>query len=402
MRQRRVFDASIILTPVDSIPLLYDEPDLSSFLKGLYISDKLKTDAQKRASVIQFAGRETATRDLNLIHQKFAQALGASESSLRLLSGLHAHIVVFMSLAAIGDSVLLLPEVAGGHFATKHILERLGLRVIDMAVDSKRLCVNRDETRRIVDRENPDFVFVDRSEGLRYEDFSFLGELHNTVKIFDASQYLPQIMCGKYANPLSWGFDLLVFTVHKSFPGPQKAGLATARSGALWNQVLKGLSDFVSSAHPENSYKAAFVLSKEQELRSYTARMLDFALDLEERLHAAGVPVFARSGQGEAAWPATQHIWLPMHSDKMAFACFKALASARIQTNYRLLPYGVGWGLRLGTTVLAMADVDAHELAELAAIIVSVLKHGSSLKLRHRVRDLAVHISTQRGRDWRR
>jgi len=101
-RQRRLLAASIILTPVDNIPITYGKQENCGFLHGLYISDKVKTKVEQRNSIIQFAGRGRATFDVNRIHRQLADALGAEHGSLRLLSGLHAHIVLFMSLAGIG------------------------------------------------------------------------------------------------------------------------------------------------------------------------------------------------------------------------------------------------------------------------------------------------------------
>lgn len=180
-----------------------------------------------------------------------------------------------MSIAGIGESVLLLPEIAGGHFATKRILQRLGLRVMEMPVDMEHLCVDRAGTLAIVRDESPNFVFVDRSEGLRFEDFKFIGRLEGPVKVFDASHYLPQIICKQYENPLSWGFDLLIFTVHKSFPGPQKAGVATQKQGDIWNTLQQGLGQLVSSTHVENSYLTGLVLAKEEDLNAYASRILE-------------------------------------------------------------------------------------------------------------------------------
>jgi glycine hydroxymethyltransferase len=399
-RQRKILGASVILTPVDSIPLFYDEQDITGFLHGLYISDKLKNEGQKKESIIQFSGRERATRDLSLIHRKLAQSLGAAAGSLRLLSGLHAHVAVFMSLAGIGDSVLRLPVSAGGHFATEGILRRLGLRVSEMAVDRRHLCVDPDATLEIVRRERPKFVFVDRSEGLRYEDFRFLGQLQGPVKIFDASQYLPQIICGHYENPLRWGFDLLVFSVHKSFPGPQKAGVAARESGDVWQSLLRGLGELVSSAHPESSYRVGLVLADEQKLCSYTTRLLGTAVSLEERLLEAGVPAFRRELQGQGDWPPTQHLWIPLGTQEKAFDFFRMLERARVHTTYRLLPYSLGWGVRMGTTAAAVAGLSEDGTAELAHIITDVFQRGYSLKARQRIRALAKRMSIQAMTKW--
>lgn len=399
-RQRKILRASIILTPADSIPLFYDEQASTSFLHGLYVSDKVKGESQKQQSIIQFACRDRGAWDLNRIHGKLAECLGAAEGSLRLLSGLHAHIAVFMSLAGIGESVLLLPEIAGGHFATKGILQRLGLRVIEMPVDTANLCIDRARTLAIVRDQSPNFVFVDRSEGLRYEDFRFIGCLEGPVKIFDASHYLPQIICSHYENPLDWGFDLLVFTVHKSFPGPQKAGVVCKKSNDIWLALQQGLGQLVSSAHVENSYLTGLVLAKDEELNSYTSRFLENALVLEDELLKAGVPVFSRSKQGDASWPPTHHLWLPMKSQETAFALYMSLGRARIHTNYRMLPYELGWGLRMGTSAATVAGLSRESSKELATIIAEIFRRGYSLETRHRVRELAARMLSQRMTSW--
>lgn len=399
-RQRRLLTASMILTPVDSIPLWYGEQEAAAFLHGLYISDKQRTLDQKQRSIIQFPGRDRATRDLNLIHRQLVQMLGGAEGSLRLLSGLHAHIAIFMSLAAIGDEIILLPEQAGGHFATKGILERLGLHVTEMPIDFGLRCVDRQATLALIQRLKPNFIFVDRSEGLRYEDFQFLGELRGPVKVFDASHYLPQIMCGMYENPFKWGFDLLVFSLHKSFPGPQKAGVIARESNDLWQKLLNGLGELVSSSHTENSYRVGLALGSDCELQEYTSRLMDTALALEDSLCHAGLPMFPRCQQGRPEWPPTHHIWLPLESSERAFSLHRDLARCRIHTNYRLLPYNLGWGLRMGTTAAVMCGLSRDTIEELAHIITDGYHHGFSLPLRHRVRQLLIHIHPRALSRW--
>jgi glycine hydroxymethyltransferase len=261
--QRRRFAESLVLTPADSLPFGLADREHTAFLHGLYLTDKLRDEAAQRAAVIQFGGREQAARDLDAIHALLAERLDAAAGSMRLLAGLQAQAATFMSIAGIGDSVLLLGEEGGGHLATPRILERLGMRVLDVPLDYERLCVDEEATRAIIANEQPDFVLVDRREGLRYEDFSWLGEIEGPVKVFDASHYVAQILAGEYANPLRWGFDLMLFTLHKSFPGPQKAGIVARERGELWDRVLSGLSLLVSSSHAESTYLAGLTLLRE-------------------------------------------------------------------------------------------------------------------------------------------
>lgn len=400
-RQRRLFAASIILTPVDNIPMPYGNSHLHEFLQGLYVSDKIKKETRSLlTSKILFAGRNRATLDVNRVHYSLARSLGAEKGSFRLLSGLHAHIAIFMSLAAIGDKVLLLPEAAGGHFSTKGILERLGLNVIEMVVDYDNYCTSKEKTKKLISRHKPQFVFVDRSEGLRYEDFSFLGGLSETIKIFDASQYLPQIMTGEYENPLSWGFDFLVFTVHKSFPGPQKAGVVAREGGVAWERLMEGLGRLVSSAHVESTYRVGLALAEPDRLAKYAKRLTQTACLLEGALAKRGVPVFDRRKQGDGRWPATHHLWITFPTRTLALSAYGNLARVRIQTNYRLLPYRLGWGLRLGTSAAVMTGLTTEEVGELSGIIASVIEEGFSLGGRHTVRQLSERMSKNAFTAW--
>jgi glycine hydroxymethyltransferase len=388
-RQRRVFASSIVLTPVDSLPFCLADRDHTAFLHGLYLTDKVRDRKTALNTAIQFAGRRAAAEDIDSIHCLLAERLGAAKASLRLLAGLQAHAATFMSIARIGQSVMLLPEVAGGHFNSHAILERLGLRIIDMPVDTQRLCIDPEATLDLVQREQPDFLFVDRSEGLRYEDFSFLGQIEGPVKVFDASQYLTPIIMGRYSNPFDWGFDLMLFTLHKSFPGPQKAGIASREDDELWARLVKGLSTLVSSSHAENSYLTGLALLRRRWLDTYAQRLLDTAVALEEEMAQRGLAVIARDRQGREDWPATHHVWLHAPSREAAFTLYEELAEVGVLTNYRKLPYEIGYGLRLGTTFSAVAGIDPSHAAEIAEIVTAVTQRGPCPALRERVAELA-------------
>ncbi|HEX8122904.1 MAG TPA: hypothetical protein VF549_16755 [Solirubrobacteraceae bacterium] len=393
--QRRLLAASIVLTPVDSLPFGLADRDRTAFLHGLYLTDKVRDREARKHAIVQFGGgREQAAKDIAAIHRLVADALGAAEGSLRLLSGLQAHAATFMSIGAIGQTVMLLSEDAGGHFNTHAILQRLGLRTIDLPIDRERLCIDRAAALKVIERTPPDFIFVDRSEGLRYEDFSFIGGLEGPTTIFDASQYLTPILTGRYENPLEWGFDLMLFTLHKNFPGPQKAAIVTREGGELWKRVVSGLSTLVSSSHAENTYLMGLTLLREDWLETYVGRLLSTAAELERRLGEREVAVVPRARQGDPHWPATHHIWILSASRDEAFAQFEALTEARIHTNYRKLPYDLGYGLRLGTTFSAVAGIDLGHVEELADIIATAIADGAGASLRARVGALAEDART--------
>jgi glycine hydroxymethyltransferase len=388
-QQRQALAESIVLTPVDSLPFSLVDREHTAFLHGLYLTDKDRDREAKRNALILFGGRDQAVQDLACIHRLLAEAFGAAKGSLRLLSGLQAHAAVFMSVSTFGQKVMLLSEEAGGHFSTHSILRRLGLQTIDLPIDRQRLCIDRAETLRLVKSERPDFIFIDRSEGLRYEDFSYVGSLDGPRKIFDASHYVPQILTGRYPNPLAWGFDLMLFSLHKSFPGPQKAGIVSRQNGNLWAKLAAGLSELVSSSHAEDSYLVGLTLLREEWLETYVERLLETALELETQLLRRGLDVVPRSVQGGPEWPGTHHVWIRAPNRDAAFMQYERLSRANLHTNYRKLPYRIGYGLRLGTTFSSVAGLSVAHIEELADIIDDVVRSGDNQASRNRVRELA-------------
>lgn len=94
---------------------------------------------------------------------------------------------------------------------------------MEIPYDNSNHRVDKDKCLDIIKSFEPDIIFVDRSEGLVYEDFTWIGQSCNCCKIFDASQYLTNIICSDYNNPFNMGFDLIISTLHKNLPGPQRA-----------------------------------------------------------------------------------------------------------------------------------------------------------------------------------
>ncbi len=94
--------------------------------------------------------------------------------------------------------------------------------------------------------------------------------------------------------------------------------------------------------------------------------MLDVAVLLEKHLAELDVPVVQR----RTDLPPTHHLWIQGSSREDAFESYERLESAGILTNFRLLPYSLGYGLRLGVTAavrLGLAEPDVPRLAELIA-----------------------------------
>lgn len=384
--QQERFRDSLILNPVENIPDSEILTPSVSFLHGLYNTDTIKTEEEKIDSKIQFSGRSQMTEDINRIYASWAELLGGEAISMRLLSGLHAHIVIFMAITEIGQRVMALPEKAGGHVSSYAILKRLGLQIKDIPYDCTLMKVDREKCISDIETFQPDVIFVDRSEGLVYEDFSWLGHYkiaHPCYKIFDASQYLTNIICRDYRNPFDMGFDLIITTMHKNLPGPQRALVCAKRSDEMWKRLRSGISTYVSNMHVFSIYSAGLLLKNYEQLQALSKCMLQNACELESALQAAGVPIIAR--QVDNSSPPTHHCWIGPFEKLRAYELYCSLEQIGLMTNYRLLPYNIGYGLRLGLSGATQSGLQASNIPELAEIISEAYRHGVDEQLRSKV-----------------
>ena len=351
---RKIHEESLILNPTENIPFSSDVN--LDFLEGMYISEERRNENSK----VIFAGRE----NINELYGLWCKYMDAKAVTFKPHSGLDAHISLFMSLGKIGEKVLLLPEEAGGHFSTHQILSRLGFNVCSFIYDCENYKVDISRSMALIEKWKPNYIFIDRSEGLYYEDFSWLKEVP-CIKVFDASQYLANIMAKDYENPFNMGFDIILTSLHKNYPGSQKAAVFFRQKDELWERVMKGLSIYISNIHPKDVYSLILNFPSYSELKSYSQKMLATTRILEEFFVQKHLPVVKRNFN--TAW--TQHIWLCLDSKEKAYQFFRLLEELHILTNYRLLPYGIGYGLRLGTAAAVRQGLDEKNVPALAEII---------------------------------
>jgi glycine hydroxymethyltransferase len=150
----------------------------------------------------------------------------------------------------------------------------------------------------------------------------------------------------------------------------------------MWEQILSGVSTFVSNMHFASTYAAGLTLMRTDWLAQYSRRMMDVAVLLEDELFARDVPVVTRRRD----LPATHHVWIREPSREDAFKTYEALESCLILTNFRKLPYSLGHGLRLGVNVAVRLGLAEQDVPQLADLIADVRRFGPTRELRQKAR----------------
>lgn len=368
-RQYERSKKQLILNPVENIPdLKYIELGYD-FLYGIYNSDKLRSTDEMINTKIQFADRIGVAADINKIYKLWCNALDAEAISMRFFSGLHAHTTIFMAITNINDNVIILPEKAGGHMATKAILERLGLNVYELSVDIENKRIDIEKSKKLINQINPKVIFVDRSEGTIYEDFSWLSEFKEIYKIFDASQYLTNILAKDYISPFDMGFDAILSTTHKNFPGPQRALYCTKCKDKMWEKIYSKIGTYVSNMHPYSIYSLGLMMENRQKYTDISNKMIENAIELEKELIKHDVNVISQLPLNKFERH-THHIWLQCENKRAAFDLYNRFERNGFLVNYRKLPYNIGYGIRMGlsaATVCGLIKQDIPLLGQLLA-----------------------------------
>lgn len=362
---------SLILNPTENIPfeMKYD----IDFLEGLYIHDTYKGIDAK----VHFGGREIFFEEMTSLYKHWEIMLNAKASTFKLYSGLHAHIILFMSIASIGDKVLLLSEQAGGHYATTKILNRLGMKTKHFVTDDLNMHIDVEKTKVLINTWEPQFIFVDRSDGLYYEDFKWLKEFPNCYKIFDASQYLTHILANDYVNPFEMGADLILTSLHKNYPGPQHAAFFTRKIDETWQEIKSGISLYVSNSHPREILRTVLTCPSILLIKDYSKKMLENSRVLENTLITHDVPIIERSDR----YPPTQQIWIPSQNQEKGYAFFQRLEEIGFLASFRELPYQKGFGLRLGTAAATRQNLTPEVAKEVGQIISTVYHEKTVTKM---------------------
>ena len=357
---KKKFESSLILNPTENVPFIYDIEN-TNFFAGLYVSERFKDVNDK----VIFAGRNEYIEFFQYIKKEWSKKLKAHDVDLKSLSGLNAHLILFLCILKPGDKIILLPEIGGGHFATEEILKNIGAITYQMIPNYEKLSVDVSKTMELIESEKIDYVFVDRSEGLYYEDFSWLKDCTQCYKIFDASQYISSILCEHFMNPFDMGFDMIITTLHKNYPGPQKGLIAVKNADVVWEQYLAHAKTYISNTHPKAIADSLLPLMYKEQFNKYCETCNSCVSELEKLLFDYNVPIVRRSDEQTP----THHLWILCPDKYKSYQYYLKLESIGLLTNYRLLPYNLGYGLRIGLNAAVLCGLKKKHIPKLAKIM---------------------------------
>lgn len=289
----------------------------------------------------------------------------------RPTSGLHATICTLLATTNTGDLVYSIDPDDGGHFATKHLVEKMGRRSSFLPWDLENLTIDLNKFKEQIVSEKPKAIIFEHGTPLFNlpikEIRSLVGD--DILLIYDASHTLGLIAGGKFQDPLSEGCDILQGNTHKTFPGPQK-GMIMFRDKVFGEKITSSiLSGFISSMHTHHAI-ALYLTTLEmgEHGAAYAKQMLSNAQTLGKCLQELGFDLIKK---GES-FTTSHELLIKPKANKSHFDYANALFNSSINTNARvsfrqeIVRIGVQEVTRRG-----MVEKDMVTIAELFNQIIS-------------------------------
>ena len=115
----------------------------------------------------------------------------------------------------------------------------------------------------------------------------------------------------------------------------------------------------MSNIHADKILQAGVIINNPM-LETYSNEILSNALFLEQMLIEHKIPVVTRNH----SLVATHHLWLQFSNKEDAYTAYRRLEKNKILTNYRLLPYNLGYGLRLGTSCATIQGLTVDNIPQ--------------------------------------
>lgn len=293
--------------------------------------------------------------------------LSADHVSFTPLSGLNAADIAICTFASAGDRVLLVSNKHGGHPVFPELARLNNLEPHYIPFNSDTMQVDWAGLEQQFYELQPSLLYFDVSDYLfPFEISQFRRPRNiNTVCVYDVSHVLGLLGARRLANPLDFGFDVLVGSTHKSFPGPHK-GVFGARSERLAQQFDRVSKLKVSSTHAHHilSLVIALLEFREQGV-DYVDRMIENGNAVGSTLAEFGLNPCRQND----CFTRTHQVWLPFETYSTAIESYRRLEQAGVYANFIYLHHDAGWGIRFGMQEMTFRGFSTKSAGALGALI---------------------------------
>jgi glycine hydroxymethyltransferase len=305
---------------------------------------------------------------------------GADHANVQPHSGANANMCAYQAIIEPGDTVLGLSLDHGGHLTHGSPVNASGklYRFVAYKVTPGDERIDMDQVRDLALEHRPKLIVAGTTAYTRRidpEPFKAIADEVGALFLFDAAHIAGLIAGGQHPNPVPYA-DIVTFTTHKTLRGPRggcilaKAEHAAAVDKAVFPGWQGGPLEHVIAGKAVAFFEAA-----QPSFKQYAAQIVANAAALAEALVQEGFRLVSGGTDNHMMVVDLR----PFDADLTGKEAQAVLDLAGITLNKNSIPDDprspfVTSGVRIGTPAVTTQGMGQAEMAQVAALIVRVLR----------------------------
>jgi glycine hydroxymethyltransferase len=342
-----------------------------------------------------YGGCEVVDEVENLAIERVKKLYGAEHANVQPHSGAQANMAVYFAFLKPGDTLMAMNLAHGGHLTHGSPVNFSGqmYNIVPYGVREDTETIDMDEVERLAREHKPRIIVSGATAYPRQFDFyrfQKIAEEVGALHMCDMSHYSGLIAGGEYPSPVPHA-HIVTSTTHKSIRGP-RGGMILCReeyAKAIDKSVFPGIQGG-PLMHVIAGKAVAFGEALRPDFKTYQSQIRKNAAALGTELQAKGLRLVSGGTDSHLLLVDLRPFGI---TGKVAQI---ALDEANITTNKNSIPFDpekpfVTSGIRLGTPAVTTRGMEEPEMAEIASLIVEVLKNPESPTIES-VRDRVVEL----------
>jgi len=310
--------------------------------------------------------------------ERAKKLFGAEYANVQPHCGSSANMAVYFSVLKPGDTILAMSLAHGGHLTHGSPVNFSGklFNIVAYGVNQQTETIDYDEVARLAQEKKPKLIVVGASAYPRILDFAKFRQIADSVGalvMVDMAHIAGLIAAGSHPSPVPYA-EFVTTTTHKTLRGP-RSGLVLCREKygpVLDKTVFPGLQGG-PLMHTIASKAVCFHEALKPEFKQYGEQIVRNAKAMAE--------VFLHDGMRLVSGGTDNHLML-MDVTRIGLTGKEAAAAldrAGIIVNKNAIPFDknspfVTSGIRIGTPAVTTRGMGEREMAEIAGMIVGILR----------------------------
>jgi glycine hydroxymethyltransferase len=343
-------------------------------------ADKRYYKGTEYADVVEALARRRAA-------ELFATAQYGPEKlfvNVQALSGAPANNAVYSGLLNVGDTVMGLDLLHGGHLTHGSPVNRSGrqYKIVSYGVDPKTERLNYDAIMALAQQHKPKMIIAGYTSypfAPDWHQFRAIADSVGAYLLADVSHVSGLIIGGVYPSPVGIA-DVVTFTTHKTLAGPRGAVIITHKS-AIAGKIDRAVFPGEQGGPHVNSIAALAVslrLATTEQFRALQQQTVKNAVRFASALAARGLRIPHQGTDTHMLLVDCSSIKGPDGTTLSGDMAARILDLAGIVLNRNTIPGDPSAlrasGIRLGTPWITQRGFREAEIDELAGIIADVLE----------------------------